>query len=77
MDLSNNECQALTKNLTKTPHCSQTFSANNINSEIYDKWSDTLEKHSRQYLLNRKCGPQSNLLSSEKTGLLQQDMIEF
>ncbi|CAH8617991.1 unnamed protein product [Schistosoma mattheei] len=77
MDLSNNKCQALTKNLTKTPHCSQTFSANNINSEIYDKWSDTLEKHSRQCLLNRKCGPQSNLLSSEKTGLLQQDMIEF
>ncbi|CAH8661164.1 unnamed protein product [Schistosoma haematobium] len=29
MDLSNNKCQALTKNLTKTPHCSQTFSANN------------------------------------------------
>ncbi|CAI2734586.1 unnamed protein product [Schistosoma spindalis] len=77
MNLSNNKCQALTKNLTKTPHCLQTFPANNINSEIYDKWSDTLEKHSCQCLLDRKCGPQSNLLSSEKTGLLQQDIIEF
>ncbi|XP_018647402.1 hypothetical protein Smp_194300, partial [Schistosoma mansoni] len=48
-----------------------------INSEIYDKWSDTFQQHSRQCLLNRKCGPQSKLLSSEKTGLLQKDMIEF
>ncbi|XP_018646496.1 hypothetical protein Smp_198900 [Schistosoma mansoni] len=28
MDLSNNKCQVLTTNLTKTPHCSQTFPAN-------------------------------------------------
>ncbi|CAH8585706.1 unnamed protein product [Schistosoma turkestanicum] len=77
MDLNNGKCQVLTTKLTKSLHYQQTFTTNSMYPEATDEWSDMLEKHSHPCLTNRICVPQSSIVSSEKTGLLQKDMIEF
>ncbi|KAH8865083.1 hypothetical protein KSF78_0003124 [Schistosoma japonicum] len=74
IDINNNRCRLLTAKLTKTPHSLQKPSSNGMRSEVFDEWS---EMNSRQSLINYNCRPQSNLLSTEKTGLLHKDMIEF
>ncbi|KAK4476116.1 hypothetical protein MN116_001336 [Schistosoma mekongi] len=76
IDTNNNTCRLPTAKLTKTPS-PQKPSSNGMRSKVSSEWSDTPEMNSRQSHINHNCRPQSNLLSTEKTGLLHKDMIEF
>ncbi|CAH8618246.1 unnamed protein product [Heterobilharzia americana] len=76
-DLANHEWKIIATRLSKAPQSPETLPGNKMEPKLLEEWSDTLQINSHESLLSEKCKSYQNALTSEKTSLLQKDMIEF
>ncbi|CAH8869039.1 unnamed protein product [Trichobilharzia szidati] len=76
-DLNSDNWKVIQAKLLMEQHSSEVFSGNSTDVQLSEECSQPLHRSSNHCLLSQTCRPHPNPLTTEKTSLLQKDMIEF